>query len=74
MNILRNPSEGETCVRLTFQNKNDADLLRFKGFRVPLKGPFPEKPLILMTMKDRGFDYFSQLVRYQVDRSEMILI
>ena len=63
---MRNPFEGETCVRLTFENKNDADLFRSKGFKVPLKGLFPEKPLIIMSVKDRGFDYFTQLLKYQV--------
>jgi len=63
---LRNPEEGDTCMRLCFQDASDTELFRFRGFKIPISGPFEFKPIILMPVKDRNFDYFSQLSRYQV--------
>jgi len=63
---LRNPKEGETLVILCFPEAADAELFRFNGFKIPIKGSFQFKPIILMPVKDRNFDYFAQLSKFQV--------
>jgi len=67
MNILRNPtSEGQTTVRVSFAERSAADLLRFQGLKVPVAGEFHFKPLILIPIKSRNFDYLTELVKFQV--------
>lgn len=67
ISVLRNPLEGQTHVRLSFPDHEAVDLLRFQGLKVPINGEqFKSKPLILMPVKDRNFDYLTELIKFQV--------
>lgn len=71
---MRNPEEGDTCLRVCFQKASDTELVRFQGFQIPIDGPFDLKPIILMPVKNRNFDYFSQLSNHQVKFLDTIFL
>ena len=59
-------------MRISFSDINAADLLCFKGLKIPIDGEqFKTKPLIIMPVRDRNFDYLNDLVKFQVLKNKL---
>ena len=67
VNILRNPLEGLSNVRVTSPEAFSADLFKFQGLKVPITGDFScSKPLIILPVKSREFDFGQEITKFQV--------
>lgn len=70
MGILRNPKEDPTCIRLNFRNESEVDMIQSKGLELEMGTH--NKPIILMGVSDRNFDYLAELNKYQVMSSSAL--
>ena len=66
VDILQNSLEDQTCLRLSFDSPTSVEVLKNKGLKIPLESNFGKKPIITMFPKERSFDYFTEVIKYQV--------